>query len=295
MTLASSQEHQTWRWQGYQLPYRVQGEGVPLVLIHGFGAAIGHWRNNQEVLAAAGYRVFAVDLLGFGAADKPDRPYSLDLWTDQLLAFWRENIGEPAVFVGNSIGALLSLMLVTRHPEIARGGVLINCAGGLNHRPEELPWLLRGVMGLFTQVVASPGFGPFIFDRIRRPEQIRRTLRQVYHDHRAVTDELVELIATPACDPGARQVFAAILTAPPGPKPEELLADLQRPLLVLWGDRDPWTPIAGSQIYQDLAEAGDRGVTFQAIGDAGHCPHDEQPDTVNRAILAWLETLAPLK
>jgi pimeloyl-ACP methyl ester carboxylesterase len=58
--------------------------------------------------------------------------------------------------------------------------------------------------------------------------------------------------------------------------------------LVLWGDRDPWTPIAGSQIYQDLAQQGDRGVTFQAITNAGHCPHDEQPTTVNRAILDWL-------
>jgi len=51
------------------------GTGRPLVLIHGFGAAIGHWRKNI-VLAAGGYQVFALDLLGFGGSDKPPLDYT---------------------------------------------------------------------------------------------------------------------------------------------------------------------------------------------------------------------------
>ncbi|NEO48133.1 MAG: alpha/beta hydrolase, partial [Moorea sp. SIO4A3] len=57
-------ENHVWNWQGNQIEYTVMGTGKPLLLVHGFGASIGHWRKNIPVLAAGGYRVFAIDLLG---------------------------------------------------------------------------------------------------------------------------------------------------------------------------------------------------------------------------------------
>jgi pimeloyl-ACP methyl ester carboxylesterase len=287
---AKSFDKLIWTWKDYSIQYTVQGSGRPLILIHGFGASIGHWRQNIPVLAAGGYRVFALDLLGFGASAKPPIDYTLELWEELLADFWRELVREPAVFVGNSIGALLSLMVVANHPEISAGGVLINCAGGLNHRPEELNLPLRLVMGTFAKLVNSPAIGPFLFNNIRQKHRIRNTLRQVYRNPEAITDELVELLHAPSCDPGAQQVFASILTAPPGPQPSELLPKVDRPLLVLWGADDPWTPIAGSKIYQELAVKGQE-VKFVSIPHTGHCPHDERPDAVNSLILDWLAEL----
>lgn len=257
------------------------------MLIHGFGASIGHWRKNIPVLAEAGYQVYAIDLLGFGGSDKPALSYTLELWQQQLKDFWETHIQEPTVFIGNSIGALLSLMAVTQYPEIAAGAVLINCAGGLNHRPDELNPPLRLVMGAFTKLVSSPISGPFLFNLIRQKPRIRRTLTQVYRDPEAVTEELVDLLYTPSCHPGAQQVFASVLTAPPGPSPVELLPKVKHPLLVIWGEDDPWTPIAGAAIYQQQSETGP-DVNFVSIPNAGHCPHDEKPDAVNKLILDWL-------
>jgi pimeloyl-ACP methyl ester carboxylesterase len=278
-----------WTWQGHQIGYTVQGEGQPIVLIHGFGASIGHWRKNIAVLATAGYRVFAIDLLGFGKSAKPLLPYTMDLWQELLKDFWATHVQEPAVLVGNSIGALLTLMVMANHPEMVRAGVLLNAAGGLNHRPEELNLPLRFVMGAFTKLVSSQLVGTFLFNRIRQKPRLRRTLHQVYCDRTAVTDELIDLIYEPACDPGAQKVFAAILTAPPGPRPEELLPQVSQPLLVLWGEADPWTPIAGSKMYQTLAQQAPDRVQFRSIPDTGHCPHDERPEVVNAAILEWLQ------
>ncbi len=155
-----------WTWQGYKIQYTVKGTGRPLVLVHGFGASIGHWRKNIPVLAAAGYRVFALDLLGFGGSEKAPIDYTIELWVELLKDFWQEHIQESAVFIGNSIGALISLMVVAKHPEIAAGGVLINSAGGLSHRPHELNPVLGMVMGAFNRVVRSPITGKFIFNRI---------------------------------------------------------------------------------------------------------------------------------
>jgi len=287
-------EKSTWVWRGYRIQYTVKGlgkgQGTPLLLVHGFGAAIDHWRQNIPVLAGAGYQVFALDLLGFGASDKPALDYTVELWEELLIDFWAEKIQQPMVIVGNSIGGLLSLMVAAHHPTKVRGAVLINCAGGLNHRPEELNLPLRLVMGFFTKLVSSPTTGKFIFNQIRQKHRIRNTLKQVYHTPEAITEELVDLLYTPSCDLGAQQVFASVLTAPPGDSPGELLPQIQSPLLILWGEKDPWTPIAGAKIYQDLVNTRDN-VVFQPIPQAGHCPHDEKPSIVNPLIIDWLAQL----
>ena len=67
MTTANS----TWMWRGYQINYRTAGStGAAVLLIHGFGASVGHWRKNIDVLAE-NCRCYAIDLIGFGASAKP--------------------------------------------------------------------------------------------------------------------------------------------------------------------------------------------------------------------------------
>ncbi|MEM7579564.1 MAG: alpha/beta fold hydrolase [Mastigocoleus sp.] len=281
-------EKKLWNWQGYRIHYTIAGTGKPLVLVHGFGASIGHWKKNIPVLAQAGYKVFALDLLGFGGSEKAPIDYTTEVWVELLKDFWLEHIKEPAVFIGNSIGALLSLMIVAHHPEISDGAILINSAGGLSHRPHELNPVLRFVMGSFNKLVSNPVTGKFVFNNIRRKSQIRRSLYQVYRDRRAVTDELVDMLYQPSCEPGAQQVFASILTAPPGASPSELLPKIEQPLLVVWGKDDPWTPITGAKIYEDAAKNG-KDIKIVPIPGAGHCPHDEVPLIVNAEIITWLK------
>jgi pimeloyl-ACP methyl ester carboxylesterase len=276
---------QTWQWQGHQIRYTIMGEGPPLVLLHGFGASIGHWRKNIPVLAAGGYQVFALDLLGFGGSDKPLLDYSMALWAELLKDFWTAKIGRPAVYIGNSIGGLLALLMLAEHPETARGGILLNPAGGLSHRPDELNLPLRVILGSFAKLAGSDLIGKFLFNQVRRKPRIRASLAQVYCNPEAITDDLVELLYAPSCDPGAQQVFAKVIGAPAGPRPEELLPQVQAPLLVLWGEADPWTPIGGASVYQSQPSPE---ITVIPIPQTGHCPHDENPNAVNPAILDWL-------
>ncbi len=140
-------------------------------------------------------------------------------------------------------------------------------------------------MGAFTKFVSSSITGPFLFNLIRQKSRIRRTLMQVYRDHKAITEELVDLQYTPSCDPVAQRVFASVVTAPPGPSPTELLPRVKHPLLVIWGEDDPWTPIAGAAIYQQQT---DKEVESVGIPNAGHCPHDEKPTVVNQLMIDWL-------
>ncbi|MFN3680352.1 alpha/beta fold hydrolase, partial [Thermosynechococcus sp.] len=93
-TLTAAFPTADWLWRGHRICYSVNGRGAPVVLVHGFGASIGHWRKNIPALTAAGYRVYALDLLGFGASAKPDLTYSLDLWAELLADFWQAHIAQ---------------------------------------------------------------------------------------------------------------------------------------------------------------------------------------------------------
>jgi len=284
---------QFWEWRGQQVYYVKSGEKSsdrpPLLLIHGFGASTDHWRKNIIGLSNE-FEVWAIDLLGFGRSAKPDWQYSGDLWRDQLHDFITEVIGQPAVLVGNSLGGYAALCVASQRPSSAAGLVLVNSAGpftDLKATPPK-PDPIREVMGAVTRSLFQQDWASYLlFQYVRQKFLIRKTLGKVYLDQSAVTDRLVEEIYQPSCDPGAPKVFASVFRTPQGERVDVLLGQLTCPLLMLWGEADPWI------------KARDRGAKFRECYpqlteyylQAGHCPHDEVPDQVNNLLRSWVKAL----
>ena len=282
---------QPWSHLGHPVHALQQAPGEPegpaILLVHGFGASTDHWRHNIPVLAER-YEVHALDLLGFGRSAKPEGlPYGGGLWRDQLAAYVRERIGRPTVLVGNSLGGYSALAAGTVLDDLAAGVVLLNAAGPFSdEQVEPKGWgaIARRTIG--SALLKSPVLQRLLFENLRRPATIRRTLNQVYIDKTNVDDALVEAIRRPSLDPGAFGVFRTVFDIPRGQPLDELFAQLPCPLLLLWGIRDPWINAAGRRAaFQRHAPA----ATTEVVLDAGHCPHDEVPDQVNAALLEWLK------
>ena len=68
-----------------------------------------------------------------------------------------------------------------------------------------------------------------------------------------------------------------------------ILPKLERPLLVIWGADDPWTPIGGAKVYERAKDNG-KDIKIVPIPGAGHCPHDEVPNLVNPEIIDWVRS-----
>ncbi len=282
---------QPWSHLGHPVHALQQAPGEPegpaILLVHGFGASTDHWRHNIPVLAER-YEVHALDLLGFGRSAKPEGlPYGGGLWRDQLAAYVRERIGRPTVLVGNSLGGYSALAAGTVLDDLAAGVVLLNAAGPFSdEQVEPKGWgaIARRTIG--SALLKSPVLQRLLFENLRRPATIRRTLNQVYIDKTNVDDALVEAIRRPSLDPGAFGVFRTVFDIPRGQPLDELFVQLPCPLLLLWGIRDPWINAAGRRAaFQRHAPA----ATTEVVLDAGHCPHDEVPDQVNAALLEWLK------
>ncbi|MEH2248227.1 alpha/beta fold hydrolase [Nostoc sp.] len=291
-----------WQWRGHNIYYVCAGEKQsqrpPLLLVHGFGASTDHWRKNITGLCQD-FEVFAIDLLGFGRSAKPNLQYSGDLWRDQLHDFISEVIGQKAVLAGNSLGGYACLCVAAQRPDSAAGLVLLNSAGPFSEsqptsEPEALQseiqapkqpatlqkFLSDGTKWIFQQPLAQS----LLFQYVRQPWVIRQTLEKVYLDKSAITDQLVEEISRPASDPGAMEVFVSVFSTPQGEKVDVLLKQLTCPLLMLWGEADPWMNARERsqkfrQYYPELTEY---------FLTAGHCPHDEVPDRVNQLLSDWV-------
>jgi pimeloyl-ACP methyl ester carboxylesterase len=295
----------------YNINYRVEGpeDGPPILLVHGFGANVNHFRFQFPELVQAGYRVHAVDLLGFGASDKPaTAKYSMELFCqllkDFLLAMPTQ---KPWTIAGNSIGGLCCLLLAQTIPQRIQGIVLFNCSGGMNgFRYEEVPWYLRPILFLVQNLVIQGPIGPLFFANFRTRANVESILRTqgVYgvNAQTAVDNELLEILLRPADDEGACDVFLNVFGGPVGPTPESILPSIQCPILALWGSADPWTPVekglhpaTGLAQYYNLNNSNNKKeedfFVLSVLPGVGHCPHDEVPEMVNSKMIAWMDQM----
>ena len=285
-------EYGDWDFQGWRSRYgfyrsrNPANNKPPILLIHGFGAALDHWRDNIPALAEH-HTVYAIDLLGFGGSEKPPTRYSIYLWVEQVFQFWHKFIGVPMVIIGNSVGSLVAAIAASHHPEIATGVITISLPD-IDAFKDLVPKFLRPIERFVKAIVAAILIKPLFF-LIRQPFMIRFILKRiVYCDPRRVDDELIEIIAKPARDRQAAEAFSRLnrsLNRPNySPSLTQALSQLQVPLLILWGSCDRLIPPSeGNRLVKYAPNA-----TLMYLEGMGHCPHDENPERVNHEILQWL-------
>jgi pimeloyl-ACP methyl ester carboxylesterase len=283
-----------WVWRGWQIRYTYNRAAqparstTPLILLHGFGASIGHWRHNLTELSQH-HTVYALDMLGFGASEKPPVSYNIALWVEQVYDFWQTFIRQPVVLVGNSIGSLLCVAVAAAHPEMVQGIVMVSLPDP-SVREDAIPPFLRPAIAAIEGLFTSPLILKTVFRVVRRPQVVRPWAKIAYANAEAVTDELVEILVGPAQDRGSAQAFCAILKAMTnaqfGPRLKDILPTLQIPMLLIWGQQDRMIPPGLARQFA----AYNPKLQLVELDNAGHCAHDECPEQVNQSILDWIAT-----
>jgi pimeloyl-ACP methyl ester carboxylesterase len=268
--------YQTWKWKDHDVNYIEMGDSTKpaIVLIHGFGASSYHWRYNIPDLAKD-YHVFAFCKLGFGLSSKPVQEYTPNVWRDQTRDFLKEIVRKPATLAGNSLGGFTSLYTAATDDakSMVNGVVLLNGAGRFRDASVVEEREVNPIIDVISKTIQKLVIGAS-FVVTKQPARIAQILKQVYPiDNTYVDEELVESIRYPSLHPNAAEVFYSVITRN-GLGPEvfidDLLENLECPLLLCWGEHDPWIRPQAADKIQALYPAAQR-VDI----DAGHCPHDE--------------------
>ena len=131
---------------------------------------------------------------------------------------------------------------------------------------------------LLKTMVRQRWLSTALFRNAARPSVIRSVLKQAYPSGHNIDDELVEMLFEPTQREGAAEAFRGFINLFDDYLAPQLMAEMSIPVDLIWGEQDPWEPIAEAKRW---AQTIGCIRSLEVIPDAGHCPHDEAPDQVN--------------
>ncbi len=252
-----------------------EGEGPPVVLVHGLAGNWQNWLENIPRLAAE-RRVLALDLPGFGASEKPADGVSLPGYgraVDGLCE--RLELGEVAL-VGNSMGGFVTAETAIQFPGRVERLVLVSAAGitSSNLRREPVMAWGRAAMMAGSRGAAEKRMA------VQRPRLRQLVFSTIIRHPSLIGAEMLWEMSQGA----GRSVFRAALEAILDYDFRDRLRDIRCPTLVVWGEEDMLVPVNDAGEYErQIPEA--RKVV---LADTGHVPMIERPRTFNDCLLEFL-------
>jgi pimeloyl-ACP methyl ester carboxylesterase len=272
-------DHFAWV-NGYAVHYDDAGQrdAPAVVLVHGFAASIYTWRRLKAALLAAGYRVIAVDLLGYGASARPAEPiYTTQTQAEAVLGVMDALGVQQAHVVGHSFGGRVAMQMAILAPERVRSLVALAPEAFATTRPPIARWVRLPILGY---VLAFYTTSPWL---------VPAGLKFISAQHAWITPDVVKGYAAPLYVRGSAlaQVWQA-RSPKDGQKPvPHFLSAITHPTLLLWGRRDRVFPVTDGDKLVCLLPA----ATLRVFEDAGHLLHEECADQVNEAIVAFLQRM----
>jgi pimeloyl-ACP methyl ester carboxylesterase len=271
---------------GHRVTYRTAGSGPVLVLLHGIANSSETWERVAGALAGR-FRLIAPDLLGHGESATPRGDYSLGAHAsgvrDVLTALGHDRV----TVIGHSLGGGIAMQFAYQFPERCERMVLVS-SGGLGRevhlllRAAALPgadWVLplltsrellavgRALGGLLRRIRLAPG----------------GDLKVVAHGFASLDNA------------GSRQAFLHTVRSVIEPTGQRVsahdrlaLASLL-PTLVVWGERDSIIPAT----HAVAAHEAMPGSRLELFPDAGHMPHDDDPDRFARILADFCDSTEP--
>ena len=251
--------------------YLKQGNGKPLILVHGFAGSTYTWRKLIPLLADR-YTVYALDLLGFGLSDKPaDGNYALDLQGRLVIGFLEALDIPHAAIAGHSMGGVVAGYAALDAPSKVEELILVSPGFYAKGAPEYLRYLF------------------FPLDRIMARQFYKRSeraasLKRSFYNQALVTDELIDAYLLPAKTPHAADALARMMTSA-GSGPYDGLADkISTRCLLVWCDHDIGNlPRDAERLEKELKRS-----RLVNIKECGHYIQEEKPEELARAIKDFL-------
>ncbi|MFF4366881.1 alpha/beta fold hydrolase [Streptomyces sp. NPDC001594] len=246
-------------------------DGAPVILVHGHPFNRSMWAPQTAALAAAGYRVIAPDLRGYGENPATEEKTPLSAFADDLAGLLGDLGIERAVVAGVSMGGQIAMELRLRHPGLVRALVLSDTSPvpesgeGAELRRRTAERLLAEGMDPYAEEVIDKMLAPY--NVTGQPESAARVSAMMR-----------------ATDP--RGAAAALRGRAERPDYRPVLAALppEVPCLVLVGADDVYTPVAEAEALCALVPH----ARLEVVERAGHLPGVERPEAFNRALLEFL-------
>lgn len=277
-------EHNFYSWKFGKIHYRVQGYGPPLLLIHGIGvgASSYEWRKNVPYFSKY-FRVYTIDLLGFGQSSKPKITYTAFLYVQLIHDFIRDVIKEPASVIANSQGASFATMAASYSPSLFRKLVLISPTG--IKKQESYPTLKTKLIKImiempiigtsFYQIISSK---PYIFYFMKR---------YLYKSFTLISSSLLNNYSGAAHlnGPSSRYPIASFMGGYMNVNVKNALNQLTSDILIIWGKENELVPPSLLDEWLLIKPS----ISSYIFNKSKSMPHEEETLHFNETCISFLE------
>jgi len=300
----SINKSETWKWKNWEISWSLSKNSnhennINILLVHGFGASKQHWRHNQDFLGKFS-KCYAIDLLGFGESSQPSAllkyepyiensiKYSFDLWGNQISTFCKEVIKSPVYLVGNSIGGVIALKTAEILKEKCKGVILIDCAQRTmdDKRLKKSDILMNLLRPVLKTIVRHRIISNTLFTRAANPKVIKKILEQAYPSGKNIDKELIEILYEPSQRKNSKEAFRGFINLFDDYLATDLFNKVDAPIQLIWGEKDPWESLNEAREWKKKFRNIKR---LDIINDAGHCPHDEEPEKTNKLMNEFIQ------
>ena len=253
---------------GRKTHYIEQGEGEPVILLHGFFYDSYLWAENIDTLAKNN-RVYALDLWGFGYSTREPLDYCYQLYADQVLQFMDYLDIRRASIVGQSMGGGTAVLFCLQHSDRVNKLILVNSAG----LPNSPPWA--------SKVACLPRIGELLFGL--NTDVLRRDglKNDFVHNKKLVTQSYFENVTRFHKISNTTKVILAVLRKNFFDKLSEeieCLAKMEVPILIVWGREDKAISLChGQEMHRIL-----RGSRLEILDNAGHVANFDRAEEFNK-------------
>ena len=268
---------------GQDMHVKKMGQGEPVfMLLHGFASSLYSWHAVMQPLSQFG-TVIAFDRTGFGLSERPltwqgQNPYRAETQVELAVGLLDHFGVQQAILVGNSAGGTVSMQVALEHPERVSALILVDPAvynGG-------------GAPQWMQPILATPQMrhlGPLITRQILKlgPELIKLA----WHNPALLPSEIMELYQKPFRVENWDIALWEFTLASRPIGLSERLDELTLPVLVITGDHDRIVPTKDSiRLAGELPNA-----SLEVISNAGHVPHEEQPQMFMETVTSYLSKI----
>ncbi|WP_122627191.1 2-succinyl-6-hydroxy-2,4-cyclohexadiene-1-carboxylate synthase [Lucifera butyrica] len=265
---------------GIQLNVEMEGEGPPLLLLHGFTGSIQSWRRILPALRNR-YKVVLVDMIGHGLSESPVdfRRYSMEHAVEDLLQLLAQ-LGLPKVnLLGYSMGGRCALQFAVQAPERVHTLILESSSPGIAAEPE------REARRRSDEALAG-----FIIEQGVAAFVDRWTSLALFATQQALPDFIKNEVRCQRLQNQAQGLANSLRGMGTGVQPSwwGRLQEIRVPTLLLVGEHDAKFRRIGLSMEKIIP-----GSTLQIIPSAGHTVHLEQPAVFTAAVMDFLSLHNP--
>ena len=259
------------RPDGARIYYQVQGEGEPMMLIHGYPLNSGLFRDNVGALAEAGYQVVTPDLRGFGQSEAPSGKATIEMYAEDMLAVMDELGIDQTIALGMSMGGWTLFEMYAQAPERFTGLVFNDTAAVPASIAGAALW--RGI----GQQAAESGVESVVPFLIK--DMFTGETRANNPDLVSYVSGLMEEASVNGFQGGGEALAVREDNT-------DVYGQITVPTLILFGIEDTLTPVALANAMAD----GIANSTLTIIDGASHASIIEASDEANQAILDWAQS-----